>query len=120
MDNFWKQTLFPFLHQAGIFGIVSYTASDFDFLFKTENQNEEQLDQEAFSKINGSSSHVRAKDAVHCIYSFIHLVRFDIQFDMKLKEFDTYCKERNNLENVLDDIISSTGEDNVIDGIDCF
>lgn len=47
-------------------------------------------------------------------------MRFDIDFDMKLKEFDTYCKERNNLENVLDDIISSIGEDNVIDGIDCF
>ena len=87
---------------------------------ESKNQNEEQLDQETFSKINGSSSHVVGKDAVYCIYSFIHLVRFDIQFDMKLKEFDTYCKERNNLENVLDDIISSIGEDNVIDGIDCF
>ena len=87
---------------------------------ESKNQNEEQLDQEAFSKINGSGSHVRVKNAVHCIYSFIHLVRFDIQFDMKLKEFDTYCKERNNLENVLDDIISSIGEDNLIDGIDCF
>ena len=88
---------------------------------ESKNQNEEKSDQEAFSKINESSSHIRGKDAaVHCIYSFIHLVRFDIQFDMKLKEFDTYCKERNNLENVLDDIISSIGEDNVIDGIDCF
>ena len=55
---------------------------------ESQNQNEEQSDQEGFSKINGSSSHVGGKDAVHCIYSFIHLVRFDIQFDIKLKEFD--------------------------------
>ena len=87
---------------------------------ESKNQNEEQTDQEASTKINGTSSHVGGKNAVHCSYSFIHLVRFDIHFDMKLKEFDKYCKERNNLENVLDDIISSIGEDNVIDGIDCF
>ena len=55
-----------------------------------------------------------------CIRKFLHHVRFGIAFKSKLKEFDAYCEERNSLENVLDDIILSVREGNVIDGIDCY
>ena len=56
----------------------------------------------------------------YCIRQFLHTVRFEIDFEDKLKEFDVYCQERNGLVNVLDDIILSVREGNLIDGIDCF
>jgi hypothetical protein len=55
-----------------------------------------------------------------CILEFLHRVRFDIHFNIRLKDFDEYCEERNSLDSVLDDIIHSVGDGNVIDGIDCF
>ena len=55
-----------------------------------------------------------------CSHKFLQLVRFDINFEEKLKDFEEYCKERTCLANVLEDIINSVGDENVIDGIDCF
>ena len=85
----------------------------------TEKKPSKYEDINSAMKSKFSASMNRERNS-NCAANFLQLIRFGINFDIKLKEFDNYCKNRISLESVLDDIISSIGEGNVIEEIDCF
>ena len=67
----------------------------------------------------GKKPHLTTQEEM-CVFKFLHRIRYDTNFDMRLKDFDEYCQERTSLESVLNDVIHSVGDRNIIDGIDCF
>merc|ERR1712150_336487 len=79
----------------------------------TEKKPSKNEDINSTMKSKYSASMIRERNS-NCAANFLQLIRFGINFDIKLKEFDNYCKNRISLESVLDDIISSIGEGNVI------
>ena len=56
----------------------------------------------------------------YCVRQFIQYVTFDINLELRLQEYDKYHNKLNSLDSVLDDILSSVSEKNLIDGIDCY
>ena len=56
----------------------------------------------------------------YCVRQFIQYVTFDINLELRLQEYDKYHSKLNSLDSVLDDILSSVSEKNLIDGIDCY
>ena len=56
----------------------------------------------------------------YCVRQFIQYVTFDINFEFQLQEYDKYYNKLNSLDSVLDDILSSVSDKNLIDGIDCY
>ena len=90
---------------------IRKTCHDQKHVTRNESSSIKQIEYSAFKTKHLTES---------CTSKFLHRVRFEINFKFRLKEFDEYCEERNSLDSVLDDIIHSVGEGNVLDGIDCF
>ena len=56
----------------------------------------------------------------YCVRQFLQYVTFDIDYRLRLQEYDKYYNKLNSLDSVLDDILSSVSDKNQIDGIDCY
>ena len=70
--------------------------------------------------INESQTVKDKPDKDYCVRQFIQYVTFDINLELRLQEYDKYHNKLNSLDSVLDDILSSVSEKNLIDGIDCY
>ena len=97
-----------------------FKTSDSSKTYNFSNENAKKVYHSYKSKPESLTMNANTIKEELCIRKFLHVIRFDIAFKAKLKEFDSYCKERNSLESVLDDIIHSVRDGNVIDGIDCY
>ena len=86
------------------------------------NNGREQNKHKSSDKTNESGTFaIKDKaDKEYCVRQFLQYVTFDIDFELRLQDYDKYYRGLNNLDSVLDDILSSVSDKNLIDGIDCY
>ena len=72
------------------------------------------------ANINESDTIKDKANKDYCVRQFLQYVTFDIDYKLRLQEYDKYYNKLNSLDSVLDDILSSISDKNQIDGIDCY